>query len=129
MRPLKANAGLSYNFGKSVGRGGECNCRNMGGGTKTNQSAGVQLYGVFRPKAPQKAATLFYYRRLTDYFSAKATYTVDSYSYSNVGLGITTDIGKFNFYVAADNLLRYGNLAKAKSVSLQLGFNLKFDDE
>ena len=63
------------------------------------------------------------------FLAAKATYTVDSYSYSNVGLGLATDIGKFNFYIAADNLLRYGNLAKAKSVSLQLGFNIKFYEE
>lgn len=129
MRPMKVNAGLAYKFGKAVGGSGECNCRNMGGGIDRNQSAGLQLYSIFRPKSPQMAATLFYYRRITDYFSAKATYTVDSYSYSNVGLGVTADLGKFNFYLAADNLLRYGNLAKAKSVSLQLGFNLKFDKE
>ena len=52
----------------------------------------------------------------------------DPYSYSNVGLGMVADVGKFNFYLAADNLLRYGNIAKAKSVSLQLGFNIKIDE-
>jgi len=54
---------------------------------------------------------------------------LDSYSYSNVGAGIVGDFGKFNFYLAADNMLQYGNLAKSKSISLQLGFNIKIYDQ
>jgi hypothetical protein len=46
-----------------------------------------------------------------------------------VGLGVVADIGKFNLYIAADNLLKYGNIAKAKSVSLQFGFNIKVGEE
>ena len=42
---------------------------------------------------------------------------------------VAADIGKLNFYFAIDNLLYYGNLAKAKSVSLQLGFNIKIDEK
>jgi len=128
-RPVKMNASVKYSFGKAVGKGVDCDCRNMGGSIERQQAVGLQFYSIFRPKGPQMAGTLFYYRRLWDFLAAKATYTVDSYSYSNVGLGLATDIGKFNFYIAADNLLRYGNLAKAKSVSLQLGFNIKFYEE
>lgn len=75
------------------------------------------------------AGTLFYYRKLFKYLAAKVTYTADAYSYSNFGLGLVGDFGKFNFYVAADNLQHYGNLAKSKSVSLQLGLNIKFYEE
>jgi hypothetical protein len=42
----------------------------------------------------------------------KATYTVDSYSYTNIGLGLSTNIGKFNMYVLADNLLEYRDISK-----------------
>ena len=126
-RPLKINASLAYNFGQPNDGGTDCNCYDMAGGITRNQSVGLQYYSINRPKGLQMAATLFYYRRFTDFLSAKATYTLDSYSSSNVGLGMVVDFGKFNFYVAADNLLRYGNLAKAKSVSLQLGFNIKID--
>jgi hypothetical protein len=101
----------------------------MGGGSSQSQAVGAQFYSIFRPKGPQMAGTLFYYRKIADFLAAKATYTIDSYSFSNVGLGLVTDIGKFNFYIAVDNLLHFGNLAKAKSVSLQLGFNIKFNDE
>jgi hypothetical protein len=41
----------------------------------------------------------------------KATYTVDSYSYTNIGLGLSTNIGKFNMYVL-DNLLEYRDISK-----------------
>ncbi|MNG39949.1 hypothetical protein D3C84_1283140 [compost metagenome] len=59
----------------------------------------------------------------------KATYTVDSYSYSNIGLGVSSQLGPVNFYVLADNLLEYKDVTKANSLSFQLGFNLIFKDK
>ena len=129
LRPLKVNGALEYRFGQQLGSGDACDCYNMGGGIETGQSVGLQVFSVFRPKGPQLAGTLFYYRRLWNFLSAKATYTVDPYSNSNIGLGMVADLGKFNFYLAADNLLRYGNIAKAKSVSLQLGINIKIYEQ
>lgn len=126
-RPVKINAGLSYGFGR-LNASCSCDYLNMDSETAHSQGVGVQFYGMLRPKGPQMAATLFYYRSLTEFLSAKATYTVDSYSFSNVGLGVSADFGTVNFYLGADNLLKYGNLAKAKSVSLQLGFNIIIDD-
>jgi len=128
-RPAKINASLAYSFGRPTDGGTDCNCYNMSGGIARNQAVGFQYYSVFRPKGAQIAGTLFYYRRFADFLSAKATYTIDSYSSSNIGLGLVADYKKFNFYIAADNLLQYGNLAKAKSVSLQLGFNIKIVKE
>ncbi|RFN58682.1 hypothetical protein DZ858_00965 [Marixanthomonas ophiurae] len=127
LRPVKLNAAVEYRLGS--GRGGACDCYNMSGAVETNQAVGLQVFSVLRPKGPQLAGTLFYYRRVWDFLSAKATYTVDTYSASNLGLGMVADLGKFNFYLTADNLLRYGNIAKAKSVSLQLGFNIKINQE
>ena len=129
MRPLKLNASLEYSFGKTSGNSGECDCLNKGGAIKREQKLGLQYYSIMRPKGPQMAGTLFYYRKLFSFLAAKITYTVDSYSFSNLGGGIVGDFGKFNFYVAADNMLYYGNLAKSKSISLQLGFNIKIYDE
>jgi len=125
MRPLKLNAGLQYHFGRSFGSK-DCDCYSMGKGDFGSQSIGVQLYSIFRPKAPQYAATLFYYRRFTEFLAGKITYTADDYSFDNIGLMAVGDFGKFNIYMGFDNLLRYGNLAKANSLSLQLGFNLKY---
>lgn len=127
LRPVKINAGLSFGFGR-FNTSEPCDCLNADSGTLHAQGVGFQFYGIFRPKGPQMAGTLYYYRRITEFISAKATYTVDPFSFYNVGLGVSADVGKINFYMGADNLLSYGNLANAKSVSLQLGFNIIIDD-
>ncbi|WP_339609531.1 DUF5723 family protein [uncultured Planktosalinus sp.] len=125
MRPMKMNAELMYHFGESFSNK-ECDCLDMGKGDFGNQAVGLQLNSIFRPKKPQYAATLFYYRRFTDFLAGKITYTADSFSIDNVGLLAVGDFGKLNVYIGIDNLLRYGNLAKANHVSLQLGLNLKY---
>ena len=68
-----------------------------------------------------------YYRRLYKGLRAKATFTLDSYSFNNLGLGISAHFGGMNFYVMADNFLQYKNIYNAQSVSLQLGFNYIFN--
>ncbi|AXT19201.1 hypothetical protein D7030_13740 [Flavobacteriaceae bacterium AU392] len=123
IRPIKFNAAVKYDFGEKIEE--ECNCMKK---DKTYLNAiGLQLYGIKRPQQPQFALTAFYYRKLFNTLNAKVTYTIDSFSSRNVGLGISTHLGNFNFYVIADNLLEYQNLANAQNVSLQLGFNLIFN--
>jgi len=87
---------------------------------------GVQVFSQFRPRGPQFAASAFIYRRIFSNLRVKATYTLDSFSFHNVGLLLSTNISVFNFYIAGDNLIDYANLAKARSASLQFGFNLIF---
>lgn len=128
MRPLKVNASLKYSFGRPVGGEDECDCRSRGQFVERAQAVGVQYFSVARPKGWQMAGTVYYYRRLWRWLSAKATYTVDPYSASNIGLGVVGDFGKFNFFIASDNILNYDNIARAKSVSLQFGFNIKIAD-
>jgi hypothetical protein len=128
-RPTKINASLAYSFGRSLDGSDDCNCKKSERADTRNQQVGVQYYSIFRPKGPQVAGTLFYSRRFTNFLAVKATYTMDSFSATNIGLGLVADLGMFNFYLAADNLLSYQNLAKANSVSLQLGFNIKIDRE
>jgi hypothetical protein len=124
-RPLKLNLAARYKFGKKKDK--ECNC--LSGNDDYLNAIGGQLYAVSRPRAPQLALTAFYYRRLFEGLRIKATYTIDSFSYRNVGLGVSADIGFVNFYLLADNLLDYQNLAKARSASLQFGLNLVFKND
>lgn len=121
-RPLKFNAAVRYKFGKKNTE--DCNCLSKDG--DYINAVGAQLYAIKRPKSPQLALTAFYYRRLFQGLNLKATYTVDSFSYKNVGLGISTQIGALNMFLLADNLLEYQNLAKAQSASLQFGINFIF---
>jgi hypothetical protein len=59
----------------------------------------------------------------------KATYTIDSYSFKNIGLGLSSNFGPVNFYILADNLLEYRDVAKANSLSFQFGLNIIFKDK
>ncbi|WP_445738244.1 DUF5723 family protein [Mariniflexile sp.] len=118
-RPVKLNASLNYAFGKKKEK--TCNCIKE---KKEFQNAvGTQLYAINRPKQPQAALTLYYYRRLFKGLSAKTTYTIDAYSFNNIGFGVSANLGPLNFYIMADNFLQYKNIYDAQSVSLQLGFN------
>jgi len=123
LRPIKLNASLNYAFGKKTSE--VCDCLEEDGDYLN--AVGMQLYAISRPKRPQLALTAYYYKYLFNGLSAKATYTVDSYSFYNLGLGLSANIGNVNFYVMADNFLQYQNIYDAQSVSLQLGFNYIFN--
>lgn len=127
LRPTKFNASLTYGFGE-FGEGEDCNCLNKED-TRWREGVGAHFYSIIRPKRPQFAFSVFYYRKLTGFLSAKVAYTWDEYTASNLGMGINADLGWVNFYLMTDNILRYGNLAKAKNVSLQLGLNLKINKQ
>ncbi|CAH8291936.1 hypothetical protein EV196_10722 [Mariniflexile fucanivorans] len=121
-RPIKLNASLNYAFGEKKEK--ECNCIKK---EKEYQNRiGAQLYAINRPRQPQAALTLYYYRKLFKGLSMKTTYTADSYSLNNIGFGLSANLANVNFYVMADNLLQYKNIYDAQSVSLQLGFNYIF---
>ncbi|MCQ0111070.1 hypothetical protein JGC31_05760 [Zhouia sp. CL16] len=119
LRPVKFNSSISYSFGRPGGK--ICDCR----ATYRDyvNKVGMHLFMIHRPRYPQTALTAYYQRRLTDFLDVKATYTIDKFSYTNLGIGISSRIGKFNFYILADNLLEYENLAEAHNASVQLGLN------
>jgi len=124
-RPVKFNASLNFAFGEQ--RSKSCNCLKEDNGYLN--AVGLQFYAIKRPKQPQFALTTYYYRRLYKGLRAKATYTIDSFSFNNIGLGISAHIGGVNFYAMADNILEYKNIYNTQSVSLQLGFNYIFNNK
>jgi hypothetical protein len=119
-RPVKFNASYQYSFQDSRADG-SCNCSADGNNYKN--SIGVQAFMQTMPISPIAALTLYYRRELFENLQLKATYTADSYSFTNVGLGLTGDLGRINLYVLADNLLQYKDLSKANSLSFQIGLN------
>ena len=70
------------------------------------------------------ATTLYFDKTFSEHFRAKVSYTADSFTWSNIGLLVSARLYDFNVYLAADNLLDYTNLAKARNASLQFGFQL-----
>jgi hypothetical protein len=124
-RPLKFNSSIQYSFGD--GRNSTCSCE--GNEIVYKNSVGAQLFAMSAPRLPLMALTAYYRRKFSNSLEMKATYTIDSFSAKNIGLGLSTTIGKVNFYVLADNLLEYRDISKANSLSFQLGFNVIFPDK
>ncbi|NQW36196.1 MAG: hypothetical protein HQ471_04235, partial [Flavobacteriales bacterium] len=100
LRSPKINASYAFSFG--LPHLEEC-FKPLDDNPYRNQ-VGFQLYSVVLPKQPQIAATAFYYRRVNKYLRAKITYTVDSYTPSNVGLGFSSHFWNFNLYGSFNNL-------------------------
>ena len=127
-RPTKLNASLRYNWGEQALRAADCDCGpNVTGSNRAPKfvnGVGGQMYMINRPRGPQTALTAFYTRRFGNFMAVKATYTVDKFTYTNVGFGLNLQAGPINLYVLADNLLAYQNIADSRYASLQLGLNI-----
>lgn len=121
-RPIKLNSAIKYAFGKRYGKECDCNTNNEG----YINAVGAQLFAINRPKQPQFALTAFYYRKVAKGLNAKVTYTIDSFSYTNIGIGVSSNLGPINIYLMGDNLINYSNLARARSLFLQFGINYVF---
>jgi len=122
-RPAKVNAALKYSFGETRSK----YCYDNTYKDFYPNALGVHLNTVFRALSPQLELTGFYEKTFTDKFHAKVTYTLDSYSFYNIGAGVSAQIGKINFYGMVDNILQFSDIASANSISLQLGVNLIFN--
>ena len=125
-RPLKLNASIDFGINEDTE---PCNCHRPTGRRRYLQHLGMQWFAIRRPRGFIHALTLAYDKKFSNSFSGKVTYTADSYSFSNIGLLLSTSFKKFNFYLAADNLLEYPNLAKANSLNVQLGLQLILNRE
>ncbi|WP_037373674.1 DUF5723 family protein [Salinimicrobium xinjiangense] len=125
-RPVKINASIDYGFYENAE---PCNCYRPMGRRRYYNHIGAQVFAMKRPRGLNYATTLYYDRTFNENLRAKFTYTADSYSFSNIGLMVSAKLYNFNVYLAADNLLDYTNLAKARNASVQLGFQLLFSRE
>lgn len=127
-RPTKLNGSFRYNFGEPIPSRRGSDCRDMirhGLGYKDFSSAvGAQVYVINRPKGPQAALTAFYMHRFGQALALKTTYTINRFSYSNIGLGLSLQAGPINLYIMADNLLAYNNIADSHYASFQFGLNI-----
>ena len=128
LRPIKFYSSIRYNFGKQGQPTAACDCDNQPDSGDRSlyylNSLGGQLYVINRPRGPQFAVTAFYQRRFAKVLALKATYTVDKFTASNIGLGMSLQAGPLNLYIMGDNLLSYGNIADSNYASLQLGLNI-----
>lgn len=128
LRPIKLNVSFRYQFGERQRKIKDCDCSTKAVLRTENidyvNAIGGQLFMINRARGPQSALTAFYQRRLGNTLALKTTYTIDKFSFSNIGLGLNLQAGPLNFYVLADNLLGYANIPNSNYASLQFGFNI-----
>ncbi|WP_245545613.1 DUF5723 family protein [Gillisia limnaea] len=117
-RPFKLNASLQFRFGEDCP---PCDYRIQTKKIYQNK-VGIHLFGIKRPGSLKYALSTYYDTKVIPNLRIKVAYTLDDFSYTNVGLLLSTQLKKFNFYLAADNLFGYLNLAKSRYQSVQLGF-------
>ncbi|MET3026694.1 DUF5723 family protein [Flavobacterium sp. UW10123] len=126
-RPVKFNSSIQYSFGESR-YDGECNCK-VPDEKRYLNAVGAQLFVMTMPtNDPYLALTAFYKRSIFEKLDVKATYTIDPYSKTNVGLGISGTVGKINIYALVDNVFEYRDISKANSAAFQLGLNFIVKD-
>jgi hypothetical protein len=122
-RSSKLNAAIKYSFGEKR----SIKCYDNSHKKVFKNAFGAQLYTIFRPLNPQFAFTSFFEKSFSDFLHAKITYTLDDYSYTNIGVGISTQIRNVNFYGILEDIAKFGDVSSANNVSLQFGFNLIFN--
>lgn len=122
-RPIKLYSSVKYGFGEART---EFQCYEPYKEYYKN-TVGLQLFAITRPVATQVAATMFFERSFNEKFFAKFTYSVDQFSLSNFGIGVSSKIGKFNVYGLVDNVFKMFRLEEASIASVQVGINLIFD--
>jgi hypothetical protein len=123
-RPVKLNGAASYSFGQK-----QDDCRYLIDQGLYLNKIGLQWFSTVGAVHSYMAATVFYERRFSKHFQTKLTYTADPFSFTNIGLGLSAQIGVVNLYFTADNLLSLNNIYNAKSASFQLGLNFIFKDK
>ncbi len=123
-RPAKFNLAIEYGFGQAYL---PCNYLTVNKVRFMNQ-IGMNLAGVLRPRGLVYAFTTYWDKKLTDKQRFRIAHTLDDYSLANFGLMYSVTFNKFNIYLAANNLLGFRNLAKARSTSVQLGLQMVFKD-
>lgn len=126
-RPTTLRAGIAHSFspsGKSSAKRG-CYCNGFDRKASYYRGEfGGQGFLQTRPKSSLYALTAYASWRLLRGVRFKATYTVDNYSFYNVGLLGSFDIWKLNLYFGANNILNYPNISKAQAIALQFGMNI-----
>src|SRR5690606_21520831 len=128
LRPIKVYGSIRHDFGEPRRGRFDCDCDIRPNPRPLRDyyrnSVGGQLFLIKRPRGIQAALTGFYQRNLGRTLSVKTSYTIDKYSFTNVGLGLNLQAGPINFYVLGDNLLGLSNIADSHYASFQFGFNI-----
>ncbi len=124
IRPIKFFSSGRYSFGKSRNNN---TCHDITFKDFYDNAVGGQLYAVYRPNGVRFAFTGFYERKFSKYLNTKFTYTIDDFSASNFGVGLSVNVWKLNVYGMVDNVFQLSDVADSHRSTAQLGINFIFN--
>lgn len=119
-RPTKINAALKYSFGEIRRKRCYANTRKK----YYFNAIGFQVHTILRPLRPQFSFTSFFETSLTEKIHTKVTHTVNDYSATIFGSGITFQWGKVNVFGLIDNMLGARDIISANNFSVNFGINM-----
>ena len=82
-----------------------------------NNFVSLTLYSSFVRKRWRRGLGVAYNYHLGHFLSATASYSIYNRSYSNVGLGISLNLGPVELYCLTDNVLAWGTLNPSQNLS------------
>ena len=82
-----------------------------------NNFVSLSFYSSFVRKRWRRGLGLAYNYHLGNFLSATASYSIYNRSYSNLGLGLSVNLGPVEIYCLTDNVLAFGTLNIADNVS------------
>jgi len=127
-RPTQLTTAIQYSFGKK--KRFECSAdRKLIVNKNTSQKniIGGLLRAQKRPGTVLYGASVYYQRNFADILSTRLSYTVDKFSYTNLGLSASLQVWKLNLFAGVNNLIGLKDLGKTNSLSAQFGLNVIID--
>ena len=82
-----------------------------------NNFVSLSFYSSFVRKRWRRGLGVAYNYHLGNFLSATASYSIYNRSYSNLGAGLTLNLGPFEIYMLTDNILAFGVLNPNQNLS------------
>jgi outer membrane protein OmpA-like peptidoglycan-associated protein len=84
---------------------------------------GLLYYHRFMGNTGQNTISLAYNHSFGKTLAATATYSLNDFRYSLLGLGLVLNLGSFQFYALSDNVVAIFNTSSSTSAHINLGIN------
>jgi len=120
-RPTTLYLGLKYGMGNLK----QQDCAHfMNLKTEHTSFLGLSGFAQYRPVKIHLGITAYYEQKWSKYFYTKLNLTADNYNYASLGAGIVLNAGRFQIYLAGDNLLGLSDVSASKKQSVYLGLSI-----
>lgn len=120
-RPFQLYSAINYSFGMT--RNNVCDYYKT---VSYNYASniGAVFHAQNRPEQILYDAGIYYERNFNNTIYARANFTVNKFSNSNIGLAVSAYFWKLNLYAGINDVLAISNLAKANNLALNFGVNM-----